>query len=138
MYLFDKKKVKLFFTVFFRVLKTAVLSRVRVGGGGTSFDACLLRKRPKAVIFCPGPLWRSVCRSFSIVLDLLSPAPPLPYYHLSDHNIPYLQITNSIIMSVGAFTPCSDSFPTPDVFKNGDEPLDNNYRALQAGWTDDD
>jgi hypothetical protein len=34
-YLFDKKKVKLFFTDFFRVLKTAVLSRVRVGGGGT-------------------------------------------------------------------------------------------------------
>jgi hypothetical protein len=31
-YLFDKKKVKLFFTVFFRVLKTAVLSRVRAAG----------------------------------------------------------------------------------------------------------
>jgi hypothetical protein len=34
-YLFDKKKGKLFFTVFFRVLKRAVLSRVRrVEGGG--------------------------------------------------------------------------------------------------------
>jgi hypothetical protein len=33
--LFDKKKGKLFFTVFFRVLKRAVLSRVRrVEGGG--------------------------------------------------------------------------------------------------------
>jgi hypothetical protein len=32
-YLFDKKKENFFTPYFFRVLKTAVLSRVRVGGG---------------------------------------------------------------------------------------------------------
>jgi hypothetical protein len=45
--LFDKKKVKLFFTGFFRVLKTAVLSRVRVGVGSTSDKTDVFSTRTK-------------------------------------------------------------------------------------------
>jgi hypothetical protein len=46
-YLFHKKKVKLFFTGFFRVLKTAVLSGVRVGGGYTSDKTAVFSTRTK-------------------------------------------------------------------------------------------
>jgi hypothetical protein len=50
-YLFDKKKEKLFFTVFFffRVPKRAVLARVRwvEGGGGTSAKTALFSTRTK-------------------------------------------------------------------------------------------
>jgi hypothetical protein len=61
-YFFDKKKVKLFFTVFFRVLKTAVLSRVRGGVAKISANSeeyflPLSKRWGRSLFFCRNPLF---------------------------------------------------------------------------------